>query len=342
MELLVVSGSIIAAALLVFILLIIRSTQNRDQIRRRFAPTLQANGLRISGDPLDQYQLNGTYEGIDLRLENAASAQPPWSNDPEETVSCARITFWVPLPHTVVCPRTMHDQVVVQFPPGALMKTRVAEFDQAFQVFVDPNRHPVEQQRNASSNLPWPPPETLGVLIDMNLCWLRIKDQSAEIVLPTIEDPRDVQRVLMLATTLAHTARGAPMSRRLPRGPLSPSPVQFNNAPLTILGIGFGMALLVAAPVGSMTLCFLPLVRRIIESDICGVGQRLLLSSSQYEDGTSYGLYCSGNPSASLSLMFFICAVASAACILAPSTLFALLMLLVRGTVRNSPPASSN
>jgi hypothetical protein len=324
MELLIVSGSIIAGALLTFILLRIRLAHNRARLRLQFVGPLQTTGLQISGEPLGAYQLNGTFEGIDLRFENRAVARPPWSNDAEETVACARVSFWAPLPRTVVCPRTMQDRVVVQFPPVPRPKTRVAEFDAAFEVFVDPQRHPAGPQGYAPSNLQWPPPATLGVLVDMNLSWLRVQDQSAELVLPIIEDTRDIQRVLMLATTLAHAARGSAPSRRLPRGPLSPMPAQLNNAAVGILGVGFGAAVFVVGPIGAMTLCFLPLVSRLIETDVCGVGQRLLISSHQMEDGTSYGMYCSGNPSASLGLMFLICGAVSAACILGPLTLFAL------------------
>jgi len=335
MQLLIVSAVIIAGALLALIWVTVRVSQRRARIREQLLPALQATGLQMSGDPLGAYQLQGNYEGIDLRLENHASIQPPWSNDAEESVSCAKVTFWAPLPHSMVCPRSVQDRVVVQFPPVPRAKTGFSEFDATFEVFVDPYRRPAAQPGSASANLRWPPSETLGVLVDMNLRWLRVKDECAELVLPTIDHTRDIWRVLSLASTLAYGARGSAPTRRLQRGPLSVLPAHVSAAPSSILGIAFGAALMIAAPAGGMTICFLPLVREIIEVDVCGAGQHLLVSSSNMGDGTSYGLYCSGNPSASLALMFTICAAVSAALVLGPATLLALVSEL-RGSLRES------
>lgn len=318
------SVAIIAGALLALILLTARVKQKRTRIREQLWPALQSTGLQMSGDPLGAYQLQGNFEGIDLRFENHASVRPPWSNDTEESVSCAKITFWAPMSHVMVCPRSVQDRVVVQFPPVPRANTGFAEFDAAFEVFVDPYRRPASQPGNASAIQHWPPAATLGVLVDMNLCWLHVKDECAELVLPTIDHTRDIWRVLSLASTLAHAARGSVLNRRLPRGPLSAFPSQASGAPTAILGLGLGAALVIVAPVGAMTICFLPLVRELIEADVCGAGQHLLVSSQTMGDGTNYGLYCSGNPSASLGLMFLICAAVSAALVLAPATIFAL------------------
>ena len=77
MQLLIVSAVSIAGALLALILLTARVTQRRTRIRQELLPALQSTGLQLSGDPLGPYQLQGTYEGIDLRLENHTSTRAP-------------------------------------------------------------------------------------------------------------------------------------------------------------------------------------------------------------------------------------------------------------------------
>ncbi len=72
MQLLVVSAVIIASALRALILLTARVRQKRARVREQLGPALQSTGLQMSGDPLGAYQLQGNFEGIDLRFEKSA------------------------------------------------------------------------------------------------------------------------------------------------------------------------------------------------------------------------------------------------------------------------------
>ncbi len=338
MQILMVSQVIIAGAVLALVLLVVRLMLRRARIRKQLLPALKAAGLQISGDPFGGYELHGNYEGIDLRLGNRSSLRPPWEHHTKDLLSCATVTFWAPVPNSIVCRWYERDRVAVHFPPVAQVGTGFAEFDAAFAVFVDPYRRPAAHPGSSSANLRWPPSETLGVFVEMNLRWLHVNNETAVLVLPTINDPRDIERVLSLASMLAHGARGSTLTRRLPHGPWSSFPAHGSAAPSIILGTAFFLAFL-AAIIGAAALDLVPIVREIFAPDVCGAGQQLLVSAwNSGGRGSSYRLYCSGNPRAPVDLMSTLCATASAALVLAPATLLALVTEL-RGSLRKSSNA---
>ncbi len=320
MQLSHVTVAVIVGALLLLVLLMARAKQRRNKIRQELLPALHATGLHLSGDPIGPYQLQGTYGGIEMRLENHVSIRPPWATNNDASRTHARITFWAPVPYSLVCPKSVSDVVVVQFPPTGRLRTGNWHFDAAFDVFIDPYRRAAGQKAGPN----WPPGNVLGAMMDLQLSWLRVKDDAAELVLEPIEHTRDTSRALMLAQSLALIARGNTLAWQVPRGALSAPSANATLSPVFTLGIAFAGALLIAAPIGSMTLCFLPVVKLAIETDVCGAGQRLLLSVADYSDGTTgYGMYCSGNPLGSLALLHIICAALAAALVLAPAMLLA-------------------
>jgi len=278
---------------------------------------LEGSGLALDGNPLGSYVLRGIHRGTEVTLSNDASCRLPGGRDDGDSVTGCRITFGAPLPDMIVCRSESADAIMGPMPTVPRVPTGVRDFDSRYLVFRDPATGipgAAETPGQSAFRVPaagiWPPMGLLTAFIDLEIHWLRIREGRCELVLPKLA-AGDVPRALDLASGIALAAQGVPVAG-IKGGPREVQISSPRRSPTRLLVIGW-LSVFGIVPFLALSIPFLPCLRSAIEEDVCGVGQTLLVSSTDAGDGTSHGVYCSGDRNASLGMMWLVCFVLSVA-----------------------------
>jgi hypothetical protein len=286
-----------------------RRAKAREAHRAREA--LAQIGLRVDGDPNGACEMHGRIAGVDLVVHQRASrVRPSVERDAAEVTS---VELALPVADLVVCPASAVDAFFGPLPTAPRARTGDARFDAAFAVFGAARAPGSPFRGDESVDAPrWATPPVLEALLELGLAWMRVRDGTAEIAFAPLAID-DVGRAAMVAANVANAVRGEP-ARPVGRGArvaVARERLATSSIVLTTLGIGA----IGPGPAIVMTAAFLAPLRDASQEVVCGAGGRLLVSSVDVGDGTSYGLYFSNAPSASIALHFVFTSVFAAAVI---------------------------
>lgn len=303
MTLLLVSLALVLLAAAAAAPLLVAERRAIAALQARIRAAFERDGLTLEGDPLGSFALRGKTGAIDVSLQNNVLVKRP--GQAKETRLSAIVKVDAPLPDLVVCRTEDADDVMGLLPSVPRARTGDARFDSKYSTFVSevPSDSGIGfRSAPGSTALVWAKPQVLSQMLGLEMSSLRARDGRCEVVFEPIR-PWDAGAALALGANLARSASSQTLlapetaSKSAPTEPLSG---------LSMVWVVAGAAMF-GSMIGCVPISFLPFLRALTESELCGSGGHIFVSSSSHGSGTSYGLYCSNGTGTSLFLHYLAC-----------------------------------
>lgn len=289
-----------AAAIVIAVVVHAAASSARDRILRDVETeemaVLEATKMRVTGPALGTFTLEGEYGGVALRLTSPVRRMPPNETDDDLARTALVVSTKTALSDRIVCRETDASRILGAAPYGKLA-TESVRFDQRFVTDAGHHRGATAYRAAADDGARFLTAEIAERLVDLDLYWIQIKEHSLELVFAPMR-ASSVERALAVTANIARVASGRP---ELPirSGPADHSDPMANigSAPSVLRGAAF--VALLGTPFGA-ALAFLPPVRSSMDEVCCGKGDVIEVTSSEEDDGTSYGLSCRDHPEATV------------------------------------------
>ncbi len=263
---------------------------------------------RLEGAALGDYRLQANPAGVPVTITARVSARVPGAKAADGDDDPAARTVWlaevpVELPPRVVVRKL--DAVYAFEAVGAPLATGSKRFDDTF--VTTPNargaRDGSAYRATAEDGARWITANLAERLCELELQWIEAKRGSVVLAFGPL-GASSVGAALTAAASLAHTARGEPelpLARHTLTRPQNDTVI--GNAATLVMGAG--IATVLGAPLGA-AIAFLPPVHESVQEASCGPGATIEITSSEDDEGTSYGLQCRDHPEGSVALAYLL------------------------------------
>jgi hypothetical protein len=261
----------------------------------------------VRGSALGSYQLQAWVKDVGVTVTADETRRVPGSipSDAEDDGDNVR-RVWVA-------------KVTADLPPRAILQSTDAEriaqgrwsatttgstrFDRIYRIGVDGHGQGTAYRGTADDRARWLTGTLAERLASLDLQWIEIKESTAELAFSRLA-PECVGAALAAAASVAKLSVGQPEIPHPTVSAVAPDDrIVAGNA--TTLVSAAGIVTLVLAPLGS-GIAFFPPVHESVAEQCCGPGGKIEVTSSQDDEGTSYGLACEGRPEGSLALAYLL------------------------------------
>ncbi len=284
----------LVAAIVVQRLASARHTQLANELEREEREILERTGQRVEGSARGSFTIDGVIGGAPIKLEGRTWSRPPNDQDDDHGRSVHVVTVSADLPDFVVCRREDASGVFGAEPPPATT-TGSARFDERF-VGTPESTRAAAYRAAAGGPRAWSSPTLADRLVDLDLQWIEVAKGKVKLAFTPMPAP-SVDRALAAGASVARIASGGSEL------PIAPGPADHGPVPLIVGGgegalwVAFGVTLF-AGPI-ALLLGFLPPMREAMSDTCCGPHDEIVITSSEDEDGTSFGMECRDHPEAS-------------------------------------------
>lgn len=196
----------------------------REVQRKRLTAHLRLaeTGMELHGDVLENYELRGSVDGIQVSLKRCANLKMPGSST--ETKPYGLVEVDAAMPDLILCKIGDVDAVMGPIPAVSRTLTGDTELDARYALFIAaPTGEIGSSFRTAqgADRLSWAKPAVLRQCVAQDVCWLRARDGRCELVLHCIR-AEHAYVAFMLGVNLARAAAGRPLLEMPPTPAVEP------------------------------------------------------------------------------------------------------------------------
>ncbi|MFO0593205.1 MAG: hypothetical protein U0441_37020 [Polyangiaceae bacterium] len=186
---------------------------------------LEAVGLKAKGNSGGPFVLNANDGDVHVEATGPVKRAAPGARPDEARVEVCAVDLPLPLPDCLICRADEVDRMMGPLSPFPRTRTGHIEFDERYRVYFSGDAATSGADAGyrdgaVGNRVSWAQPAILERLLELELRWLRVRDQQCEATFPVLA-PTDMVRALRTCENLGRLARGRSLTPVSP-GPLAP------------------------------------------------------------------------------------------------------------------------